>query len=391
MLKNIFVVALSLVVSLAGTALPQNVQRVFTLEDSVSTAMMNSQDILLAKEQLHYSKQSIDEVKGQIYPKIDLNISASSFNNAVPTVLPPSFNSIYLPASSSLSNDGSTYYTGRLALWQYLYAGGRYKTNLRLAEIKYSETQSQYEAMKNNIELEVKKSFYNCLYIKEKIKIFEKAILRGGAKSAKLSLDYAVTKHDYEKSVLKFLSTVGLELDTIIDISGELIPPADAYELEKCLAWAYQYRPELRQTQFQETMDGLRVNLSMLERFPTITLGANLDRVGDDLTVDSKSWNATINMNLPLFDGWTSSARIKQGKNQARQGQLRRAQIEDQVRFDVRSAFLDYNFWKKQLGESSRLAVSQNDTEGAISKLDTLYQAIVSQAVLEWAVGKSLK
>jgi len=383
MRKSLVFLSLFLILSFGLSAYCQNVQRVFTLEDSISTAMMNSQDVLLAKEQLQYSKQSIDEVKGQIYPKIDLNLSASSFDNAVPTVLPASFSSIYLPASTGVNN----YYIGRLSLWQYLYAGGRYKTNLRLAEIKYSETQSQYDAMKNNVELEVKKAFYGCLYIKEKIKILEKALERSKAGS-NLRLEYAKAKHEYEKAVLKFISTIGLELDTLIDIKGELSAPKDNYELEKCLAWAYQYRPELRQTQFQETMDGLRVNLSLIERFPTITLGANYDRVGNDLTIDQKSWNATINMNLPLFDGWTSSSRIKQGKNQARQGQLRRAQIEDQIRFDVRNAFLDYNFWKNQLEESSKVRANQ-DVEGSISRLDTLYQTILSQATLEWAIGRT--
>ena len=371
------------------TGFCENVQRVFTLEDSISTAMMNSQEVLLAKEQLQYSMHSIDEVKGQIYPKIDLNVSASSFDNSVPTVLPPSFNSIYLPASSSLSNDGSTYYTGRLALWQYLYAGGRYKTNLRLAEIRYSETQSQYEAMKNKIEMEVKKAFYECIAIKEKIRIFEKAASASG--TARFRLDAVKAKHNYDKALLKFVNTVGLELDTSIDVKGELVAPAETYELEKCLAWAYQYRPELKQTQFQETMDGLRVNLSMIERFPTITLGANLDRVGDDLTVDSKSWNATINMNLPLFDGWTSRARIKEMRNQARQGQLLRAQIEDHIRFEVRDAFLDYNFWKNQVDEYNKHGLYPRDAEESIARLDTIYEAIISQATLEWSIGKSLK
>ena len=389
MIRRLFILILAFLFLLPYTGFCENVQRVFTLEDSISTAMMNSQDVLLAKEQLQYSQHSIDEVKGQIFPKIDLNISASSFDNTVPTVLPPSFNSIYLPASSSLSNDGSTYYTGRLSLWQYLYAGGRYKTNLRLAEIKYSETQSQYEAMKNKIELEVKKAFYECIAIKEKISIYEKAIAHGGA--ARFRTEAVKARHNYDKALLKFISTIGIELDTSIDVKGELVAPKETYELEKCLAWAYQYRPELRLTQFQETMDGLRVNLSMIERFPTITLGANLDRVGDDLTVDSKSWNATINMNLPLFDGWTRRARIKEMKNQARQGQLLRAQIEDQIRFEVRDAFLDYNFWKNQVDEYNRKGSGPRDTEESIAHLDTICEAIISQATLDWSIGKSLK
>jgi len=388
MIKRCLILSFAVILSISATGLCENVQRVFTLEDSVSTAMMNSQDILLAKEQLQYSKQSIDEAKGLIYPKIDLNLSASSFDNgSTPTVLPPSFSSIYLPAGAA-----STYYIGRLSLWQYLYAGGRYKTNLRLAEIKYSETQSQYDAMKNKVELEVKKAFYECLVIKEKIRLYGKAAVeRNRNASAKFRMEIAKAKHNYEKAILKFINTIGLELDSSIGVNGEVAAPTKEYELEKCLAWAYQYRPELRQTQFQETMDGLRVNLSLIERFPTITLGANYDRVGNDLTLENKGWNATINMNLPLFDGWTSRARIKERRNQARQGQLLRVQIEDQIRFEVRDAFLDYTFWKKQVDEINRNSSRGLDIDDAVSRLDTIYQAIVSQATLEWSMGKSQK
>ncbi|MCX5781538.1 MAG: TolC family protein [Elusimicrobia bacterium] len=367
----------------------ENVQRVLTMEDGISTAMMNSQDLLYIKEQVLYSKYTVDEAKCQIYPKIDLNVSASRFDNAIPCVLPPSFSSIYLPQGNI-----DTYYSTRFSLWQYLYAGGRYTTNLRLAETKYSEMQSQFEAMANQVELQVKKAFYECLLVKEKIRIYEKAITEGEKEKitglARLKSELIKAKHNYEKLLLKFISTVGIELDTVIEIKGELNPPKEDYDLEKCLAWAYQYRPELKQTQFRETMDGLRVNLSIIERYPTITLGANYDLFGEKVSLDQRSWNATINMNIPLFDGWVSSTQYRQRKNQARQGQLKRAQIEDQIRFEVRDAYLDYAFWKARLNDLYKKAQAEN-IEEALSRLDTIYESLLSQANLEWSIGKSLK
>ena len=45
--------------------------------------------------------------------------------------------------------------------------------------------------------------------------------------------------------LLHFLADTGLELTTGIQLQGTLTPPAEEYDLDKCLAWAFEYRPEL--------------------------------------------------------------------------------------------------------------------------------------------------
>ncbi|MHB9156238.1 MAG: TolC family protein [Endomicrobiales bacterium] len=162
---------------------------------------------------------------------------------------------------------------------------------------------------------------------------------------------------------------------------------------EQCLSGAVQYRPELRQTQFQETIDSLRVNLSLTERYPTVTLGASYEWIGEKVPLDKSNWNATININVPVFDGWASWARIRQRKYQAREGKIRRSRIEDQIRFDVRQAYTDYSFWKKQIETLVSFPPPENREperrlEAALVRLDTLEEALVSKAALDWAIGK---
>ena len=377
------------------------VERVLTLEESIDTGLHNSQGLLSYREQVAIAQEMVKEAGAQIYPKIDFNLGVSKFNNDFPTVLAPSFNSEYLPAQNM-----DAFYSTRLSLWQYLYANGRYSTNLRLAETNLSQANSMADIERNRVILDVKKSYYACVTLKEKIKACETAInsikeITQKNPSARSRWSYTINsmsftlsklKHEYEKQKLKHLETIGLELDMVIEISGELSPPTDEYDLNKCLAWAKNYRPELRQTQFQETIDSLRVNLSLAERYPTVTLGANYERLGDNSALDMTNWNATINVNVPIFDGWASWSRIRQRKLQAREGVIRRSAMEDRVFADVREAYMDYGFWKGRVAELN--AVREQDIEPdnrldtELQRLDTMEQALSSQACLEWAIGK---
>ncbi|MBN1824075.1 MAG: TolC family protein [Endomicrobiales bacterium] len=366
----------------------QEPERLLTIDEAITTGLNNSQDVLIYKEQIAIAQQRVSESRSIIFPKIDFNLNASQVNNDLPVILSPSFNSTYLPDTKK-----DIYYTTRLSLWQYLYASGRYTTNLKLAEINLSQAQSQADASKNKVVLDVKKVFYACLILKEKIRAYKDFIKEASGRSSVSSaeLELAKLKYRYEKEKLEFLRTTGLELNTIVEISGELSAPDEEYDLNKCLAWAFQYRPELRQTQFQETIDSLRVNLSMKERYPTVALGANYEWIGEKLPLDRTSWNATINVNVPIFDGWASWSRIKQRRSQAREGKIRRAKIEDQIRSEVRDAHLDYVFWKEQTGKVNSRALPgdpEKKLETKLLKLDTLYKAIVSEARLDWAIGK---
>jgi outer membrane protein TolC len=200
-------------------------------------------------------------------------------------------------------------------------------------------------------------------------------------------------KHKHNKDRLRYLAAVGMELTAEVEVSGALNAPSEAFDVNKGIAWAFQYRPELKQTQFQEKIDSLRVNLSLTERLPTISLGANYEWVGDQFPLSQKNWNTTINFNLPIFDGWAAWSRIKQHRIQAREAKIRRAEIEDQVRLQVRDAAMDYEFWKDQ-AESVDVAAggdAEKRLQRQLRNIDTLKEACRATAVLEWAVGTNLK
>jgi outer membrane protein len=395
MRKSIFRIlasSITAVVFLSAGVFGQGAERVFSLEQSLSAGMNNNQEILSLKEGVLIAQQTINEAQAQILPKIDYNFNASKFDNDVPDILGKSLGFGYLPAENR-----NQYYLTGFSLWQYLYAGGRYKTNLQLAQINMSQAQSRLEAAKLRVTMDIKDAFNSYLITRSKIEVVEKSVkeLREPLELLKAESQLRELKHELAKNELKFLETTGLELDTPVKITGELIPPTQDYDVNICLAWAFQYRPELKVTQFQETIDSLQVNLSIIERYPTVTLGADYEWIGDQWPLDRHNWNATLNLNLPIFDGLASWAKIKQKQSQARQGKIERSRIQDKIRLEVRESFLDYSFWKTQAQELKEKSVTyktpSDRREAQILWLEALEKALVSETSLEWAIGKSLE
>ncbi|MFH1368373.1 MAG: TolC family protein [Elusimicrobiota bacterium] len=387
MKKLLFFAVLISIFLLPSSVFSGPVERTLSLEESITTAMQISQEIMIAQEQVYIAEQRVKESKALIYPKIDLNFSASQFQSDFPTVLAPTFGSLYLPPGS---NDN--YYSTRFSLWQYLYAGGRYSTNLELAEKNLSQAQAQAEVIRNKRIREVRKAFYSLLVAKEKIGIYEN--IKGSAQE-KARAELARAKYEYEKKKLYFLEIMGLELTTLIDVQGALKAPEGEYDLNKCLAWAIQHRPELRQTQFQEAINTLQVNLTQIERKATISLGANYEWAGGAFPLEERNWNATINMNFPIFDGWASLARTRQRRHQEEESKIRRADIQDQVNLDVRQALLDYNFWKSresiQNSKRAESLESEKKLDAELQWIDSAQQLLSSHADLEWSIGGPLK
>src|SRR5204863_4082124 len=122
-------------------------------------------------------------------------------------------------------------------------------------------------------------------------------------------------------------------LNTNVSLKGELSSQPVELDLQKMLAWASQYRAELRQTEYQEELDALGISLSLAERTPTVGFGASYERSGHDIGLATEDWVGTLNINVPLsfsnlFFGW---AKVREHKAQYRQATLKHAETSDQI------------------------------------------------------------
>ena len=359
----------------------QGIERILSVEECIKLALNINEDVLIANESVLFAEQRVSEAKSLYYPKLDLNFNISRFSNDVSTLI----NSHYLPATILLPDGNRDYfYSTKLALWQSIYNGGRTVATNKLAKINYEKAQTALEITKNEVIAQVKTQFYKNMALKEKIKIYENYLSKNKNENLQNQLD--ILKHQYELENLELLSLIGLELETVIDIEGNLDVKSLDLDLQQCILWAYQFRPEIKTTQYQESMDNIGVNLITMEKLPTVMFGASYDWLGDDQDHWERDWYISLNINLPLFEGGAIFSRLKQKKIQARQATIERAKIEDKIKLEVRKAFSEYNFWYNKIKKID--GIKSKGIDNDILKADIKYNYIKSLIELWKVIGK---
>jgi outer membrane protein len=349
---------------LAAEILPE---RVLTLDDSVKLALNNSQGILTLQEDENISLQRVREAESLLFPKLDLNANWSKFRveGDTPLLLQPAMGPTLIT-----SNPHENFYTARANIYQTVYEGGRTRNVWRQARISYERARSAADALRVQVSCTAKQAFYDLLLAQEKhheylvvLKHLEGYSRRTPTASlesiriedemADLRAEAAQAGLAEDQAKLAYLHALNLELNTDIMLKGELVTQPVDVNLQKMLAWASQYRSELRQTEYQEELDALGISLSLAERTPTVGFGASYERSGNDIGLDTAAdWAGTLNINVPLsvsdvFFGW---AKVREHKAQYRQATLKHAETSDQIQLQVRQAYTKLTFWQGELG-----------------------------------------
>lgn len=346
----------------------QEPERTLSLEESVRLALSNSHQLLLTQEDVNVATQRVRQAQTLFFPKLDFNASVSKFRVEEadrPLLLQPSLAPNLITASPR-----ENFYTARADIIQTIYAGGRHRNTLRLAKVALERARSAHDALGAQVAVEAKEAFYHLLLAQEKGRLYAAALrqlqtlgekgtglsgasrLRWEGERLSLRAEAARCRNEEEQARLAFLNALNLELRTSVALQGELKTTPIELDLQKVLAWADQYRPELRQTEFQEEIDALGISLSLAERTPTVSLGATYERSDHDLAFRTANWAGTVNVNLPFsisdaFYGW---ARVRERRAQYRQASLRKTNQSDNVHYQVRQAYQEYRFWQEELG-----------------------------------------
>lgn len=348
---------------MAGTAVAQGPERTLTLEQSVQTGLQNSQPLLSARDDVRIAQERIVEARSLYYPNLALNMNASRYRATDYVALPGEFGSTVL----SPSDEPGNFYAGRVALRQMIYNGGRNQANLHLAEAALAQAQIQEESIRGQVTVNAVQAFFDVLLAKKRLLLTETVrneilameklvrpndhLGRGTLESfaSRLRRDQAARRRDLDSASRAFLSAVGLELYTSVELSGTLETLLVQDPLAKLLARAQEARLEIRGTEYQREIDRLAVNLSESQRNPVVVFGATYELNNEVFPLDRAFWNATLNVNLPIFDGFASRARIRQTRLIASQNRITRAEVEDRINREVRESFAEVQFWQSEM------------------------------------------
>ncbi len=402
------------------------VEKVYTLDDAEHLALLNDARLLSAEQQQVIAAERVREAKFLFLPEVGLQASGTKYNANYPFSLSGDFRNILLFPGNQYATNTGTFYSGRAYMNMSLYDGGRTLSTLRLAQAAAKQANTTHDSIRMDILMEVKEVFYRLLLAQDRLKaadqyrsavddLLRKASLpaleriEAEARLSAARAESAEAEHQLDLRRLAFLKSLNVELDTPFRVEGALQTKPVDIDIEKAALWAIELRPELQSETYKAQMDAISVNLAQARRLPTVFLAGDYELADTDFPLRQNNWDATVGLKLPFsYDYWSQ---IKQRRAEQRQGQIKRSELQDRVRLEVRQAYEDLEYWQREFplreaeyrkvqaiydaaGSSGtaleRIGALQSLLDLKLSYEKAVTEHIIALAKLERAVGRDI-
>ena len=386
-----------------------------TLEDSIHLALSQNPYHLAAGERVKAAKSKIREAAAGFLPSLNAQglttLDEKLFELEFPSFIPGE-------PPQKVSVDFTRDYQFSMSFSLPLFTSGRLVSGYKQARYNLQSTEEALRQSKHVTVFNTKRAFYGYLLAEEFVKVAEEAVevtekhfknvkslykvgiaskfdlLRSEVQVANLKPQLIKARNNLKIAELSLKTLLGLDLSKSVKIKGDLAYEAFEPDLEACLTRALLNRPEISQLRYQKQMAGEALKLARAVNLPTLALAGTYNFWADKLNFRKDIWQSYYAVNLvltvPLFNGFTTSARVAQSKAMIKEIEFSQKGLRDMVKFEVRQAILRIKEAKESLlsqeknveqaQESLRIA-ELNFSEGLATTLDvSSVQAALSQA-----------
>ena len=454
--KYVFCLIFSLCIIAQSTYAQDNTEEKnnkMTLDECIEYAFKNNASMIDAKIDIELAKSTVGEVRAQGLPQVNGTFQITD-NYKIPTS--------FIPADIVRSDDNpippdvefvpvqfSTQYTGYAGLnMTQLIFDGTYFLGLKAADTYTELSKAAVGVSKADIALNVTKSYYGVLVIREQLKLLDKNIERVGQLLTetkelyangfveeldvdKLSVTYNNLESEKQRlerlegnslSFLKF--QMGMPVVEELQLEDELV----AIQMDNQLfeeSFDYKQRPEYGVYEVQRELDLLNVKQYKVGYYPTVNFNANYGfGAGSNkfnlLRFSNDNWfgqgSLGISVNIPVFDGLRKKYQIEQAKLSLQKTENNITNLKKTIDWERQTALntlsnsistletqsKNIELAKKIAGKTkikykegvgSSLEVIQAETDlldAQNSYFSALYDALIAKADYDKAVGKIL-
>jgi outer membrane protein len=404
------VLLLTIIAAWPGVGAAQTEPPPLTMEQAVRLALERNPEMRVAQDELDELKGKITEVRSGAYPQVTFQgyglrlrdpsiLNSSSFDR-----VSQEFRDALVPVASNMFDLG-------LHIKQPLYNAGKVRTALRLAEESLGEKDASKETVRRQLTFRVFQAFNdlliseaNCQIVREtqqqRLKHLEQArirfkngvateidVLRSEVNVANLEpeLIRAENRIRLARAAINNLIVVDLETPTRIDGALEFRPWI-AGTLEELQKRTMELRPELQVARRQVQQARLTASLAGAENKLSIDMegqwGYAVRKPQNIFSNDYSRWNLTFNFKLPVFDSGRKSGLMVQAAARLHASEQRLAQLENNVRLEVKQAYDDMQSSAKAIA-AARMSVGQAERVLAMMQANYQYGAATTLDVVD--------
>jgi outer membrane protein TolC len=336
-----------------------------SLEDSLSIALTNNQEIEISRLGINRSLEQLQEAKAALYPSLS---SSSGFDNrlAAGAGAGGASSGAGAPETISIDNSAVNTFDSSFSLSYDIYDGGARGASISGAEKQVRLNQLILEQTIEETSLQVSTDYYSLQSAEAQVQIEQAAVKdatqtlndaelleRAGVGTefevlqAKVELAQARQQLNIEQADLdiarrQLANTLNIGQKVELQTKSE-IKPVDRWEssLPESIVMAYKNRAELKQFVVEKEINTEQRQIALATNRPQVSLVASYDlqeQLDDDSDIaDGYSVGASVNWSL--FDGGAAQALARQSTTDIKIDQAEFANQRDAVRFEVEDAY----------------------------------------------------
>ena len=367
--------------------------RVLTLEEALSLAAAQNQDIRKAIEYQKWVRGKYEEERAAALPQ-------GSFSASVMRTFDDSQSGLFKDFMPSDSGDGGgpdigeifggrqEIRTGAFSVSQVVFTWGQVGAAIRAAKLGFGLADSQLRRFRQAVARDVTAAFYDVLTAREMAAIAEEdqaqktrhleEARRRHAAGTLTDFDVLAAEVSVENArpaVIRARNRVRIARQHLqfllaepgpVDVSGVLagrVDPVPTYDA--ALASAMAQRPELSEMKNQIGIYGELIKIAGAASKPRVDFSAGWGRRSlalKTISSDGTTWNAGLFATIPIFDGWRTKGRVAQARADLSRLSLDESKLHDGVALQVREAV-------DAVGEASEILSALGSTVNQAERL----------------------
>ena len=388
-------------VSITSQVSAQNSDTVqLTLERTVRMALENNETYLIAQLDTGKAKSQIKEAISGALPRLNLNTLVTR-NWSL-----PEFNfggQTFKAGTDNVLNFGMDFE-------QPIYSGGKLRAGLKAARFVEDLAHATSDRIRQNVILNVHQAYYAVLLADELLGVSQASHDRAVAQLVQVKKfhaagtvsDYDVLRARVEAATAKppviqarnqvivtqanLKSLIGISQTTPVQVTGgfEVDAAPLTTNLPEAIQTAITRRADLRAAEYQIDFTDRIISVTRSEGRPEVSLtaGYRMQAQLNDAKVSSlvfkdfvRSWDTSLNIKVPIFDGRQTSARVGQAEADYELAVYSQSQLRKQVEVEVTQAYVNVQGARERMAAEAEtvelaergLAIAQVQYEGGMT------------------------
>jgi outer membrane protein len=370
-----------------------------TLEKAVALALERNPEMLIALSDIDELEGKITEVRSGAFPQVTYQgyglrmrdpsiLNSSSFDD-----VPKEFRDALVPRANNMFNM-------MINVKQPIYNAGKVRTALILAQESLGEKSFSKDAVRQQLTFKVFKAFRDLLLTEANLDVVrdtqkqrkehldqarmrfqngaatEIDVLRSEVNVANLEPDLIRAENRVRLAKSAINNLIVEDLNAPVRIQGILeYRPWPVGALEEMQRSSLEQRPEVQVARKQLQEAKLTTSLAKAENKLSVDMesqwGYSVRKPQNFFNNEFSSWNITFNFKLPVFDSGRKSGLVRQASARVRTAEQRLAQLENNVRLEVKQAYDDMKSAAEAI-HAATLSVSQ--AEKVLRMMQSNYQ-----------------